>query len=165
MADLFNGGWLIIAEATAIIFLAMAAVTDIKDNTIAIWMFPSLIPIAFILRVGLFGPNWLMHAITGAAVVGGMLVPVLAGRIGGGDLIMLGSLALCFGPASIFVTFAGTLVGLAAVGIYKIIREKSFCDGIREAIAMNIPLAPYTAAGFALYLVVKYQFGGFLWAA
>ena len=165
MSNLIHSNPIIILEIIAFMFLVMATVTDIKNNTISIGLFPSLLPIALLLRVGLFGQNWIIHAITGITLMVGMLVPVLSGHTGGGDLIMLGSLALCFGPGAIFVIFAGMFAGFILTGAYNMIKERSLCGGIRETIAMSVPLAPYTLAGYAAYIAVRYQFGGqLLWA-
>ena len=161
-----NENWIIAVEAIAFAYLAIAAATDIKNRTIMIGLFPSLIPISLFFGTGLFGPNGLIFVVTGIGISAGMLVPVLTGRVGGGDLIMLGCLAMCFGPSAMFLILAGILAGFIVLGAYKAIREKSFCGGIKEAIAMNVPIAPLAAIGFVLYVAVKYQFGGILpWVA
>ena len=149
-----------ILEIITFAFLAVAAATDMKSGRIPPGLFPALLPAAFVLKAGLFGPDWPVFLITGFAVTAGMLVTALAGKTGGGDLIMLGSIALCLGPSAVFVIFAGMLAGFALTGVYRIAREKSFHGGIRAAMAMSVPLSPYALAGYALYIAVKYQLGG-----
>ena len=150
---------MLILNIAAFAFLVIATVTDIKNNTISIGLFPSLLIVAFVLKAGCFGAQWPLCVLTGIGLGAGFLVPAMLGRGGGGDAIMLCCLGLCFGPYVMFVVLLGMFVGILLIGIYKLIKEKLSAIGIIEVITMDLPMAPFALFGFITYMAVEQIWG------
>ena len=151
---------IILFHTIAMSLFFIATITDIKNNTITIGLFPALIPIAYLFNIGCFGPQWLPHVIAGIGVGIGFLITAILGKVGGGDVIMYTCLALCHGPYGIGIILLGVLICIVIAGACKIIKEKFSVNGVTAALTMSIPLAPFTMAGYILYTVVRFWTGG-----
>lgn len=133
---------------TIIILLALfiATYTDTKTKTIPVFLFPSVLVLGVLCLIHNGNLNLLSSFIFGIFAFISYLVLALFFHGGGGDVIMMTSLAFLLGKEILYIMFIGHTI-LCIVSLVRYIRTKK-----KE----TLPFTPFVLVAYIIYLI-----GGF----
>ena len=121
--------------------LAVASYTDLKRMEIPLWLFPSTVLIFAATALASGGEIGVMNWAGLACMAIPFLIMTIAGKMGGGDLIMFSALGFIMGldemiPYWVALTIVGTAAA-AATGFGK----------------KEIPIAPIAGVSYVVYFI------------
>lgn len=136
--------------------MAIAAVTDAVSGEIPVWLFPGALAITVIWWVLSGIPAISTNRVLGAAA---LFIPVLvlclAGKMGGGDLIMFTVTGFLLGfyllPAYMFWFGCAALIQVACMKVLHLLRHKT--GHIMDA---EVPIAPIAAGAYIILIIRGY---------
>lgn len=126
--------------------LFIASYTDIKTKTIPVFLFPSVLLLGVFCLICNGNLNLFSSFIFGVLIFVSYLIMALFFNGGGGDVIMMTSLAFLLEKEILYVMFIGHTI-LCIVSLICFIRTKK-----KEI----LPFAPFVLVAYILYLI-----GGF----
>lgn len=155
-----------LALAATLSLLLIAAYTDVTRGLIFNWLTLLAMALGLGLHTSSGGSTGVLSSLAGLVLGAGLLlVPVLAGGPGMGDVKLLAAVGALQGPSFVFTTFLGMAALVGTLALLSLVRRRRllafaahFVAGRGVLVASDSPRFPYAlaiAAGAFAALLLK----------
>jgi prepilin peptidase CpaA len=119
-----------------LIVVTISLVTDLRERKIYNKVvFPGIL-CGLVLNSYYSGLDGLVFSLKGFALgIGLLLIPLVLGGMGAGDVKLLGAIGAIKGPAFVFTAFLGTALAGGAIAVLILMKQKRFLLSVRRILA------------------------------